>query len=407
MPHRKALAANTLALVFRQYPRTALLRAALCAVTDPELLHVLPSVLKHIPLPAVGCLRETCTTFRSLPCVLATPVLAHDYTIHSSAPQMLDSRHTIDFLLSLPNLQHIRIDAPKSLFGFQYLTQLSSIKLTRATALDYRPLQAISGLRHLELNSGADQPLYCLDELTFLTSLVMGGDGTVSANILQLTNLQELDLGADCSFQGSDWKSLPNLTSLKAASACLVAGLEDLPHLQRLHSRAGGWQADLDPEDALEDVEICVQQLPACTALSALTLHGTPRSGRDLQLFLNPLHHLPNLQTLELGRCCPRATLQLSALTALTFFTSNAKTVPIMGQCSSLLQVHIFVAAVSCVLSSAHVPNLGPLQRLHIKYTLGFEGRLLLNSDLLNDLGQVSQGLCVQRFDSAWPHDDA
>ena len=116
---------------------------------------MLPEVVKHLPLHAVGNLRSTCRALRVLPCILAVPTSVLSRA--NALSKLLDTRESISFLQSLPRLCSIHLVAPKSLFGLHrlpHLTQVSINSSSRSPSLDFRPLQELDRLRRLELKLG-------------------------------------------------------------------------------------------------------------------------------------------------------------------------------------------------------------------------------------------------------------
>lgn len=367
---------------------------------------MLPIVTEYLSMHDIGYLRRTCSSFRFAPCVLAAPTWVYDPSERHEAGQLLDCDHRLRFLPRLPNLRHVHLESPKSLYGLQHITQVSVITLTFAGGLDYRPLRGLRCLQRLELEEGAGRPLSCLDELQSLSSLLIGGKGAVTAGLWQLSDLQDLELGADCSVEEETYgHSLPGLTRLKAAISVMKPN--DLPLLQQLHMFVHRQQV----QGAF--VEARLGRLPVCKRLSSLTIQYTPSPNIDgnVPLRLAALQALPALQRLELWHCCLCQPLQLSALTAFTFVTQErgeqTRAAPVMRLCPLLRQLHVFIAEHSLLVSRSSLPDFSPIQPMHIKYTLWSGGDLVFDRDLLAADCSLPESLHLQLCQQKWPDDSS
>ena len=140
------------------------------AVTDPEWIDVLPAVVKHLPLHAVGNLRRTCRALRVLPCILAVPtsVLSRENVMVKLLDTRASCRVCHDSAVSTWKRPSFSLRCTASAHTGQH-------QLFRQKPLFFRPLQDLGRLRRLELKLGGHEALSCLGKLTQLTSLLVCG----------------------------------------------------------------------------------------------------------------------------------------------------------------------------------------------------------------------------------------
>lgn len=367
-------------------------------MTDPEWLDIVPIIIQHLPIEALNRLRQSCRAFRNLACILAAPTVAHSRSA-SLQNQLLESQESLRFLSALPSLQEVHLRSPRSLFGLHQLPQLTDIRIEGAgKGLDFRPLQEVSQLRHLEVQLAArlseNEGLCCIGSLTQVTSLLLSGESCLeNDHVWEMTSLAAMEVVGSSFSNDLDWYKLSNLTSLKATEMVLYNGLEGLRLLQRLHILCN---TDADyTENELE-------ALQSTTSLTSLTLEFPQIAKEDEAISFRALRHLPRLQELSLRHCCPAGPLLLPALTALTLITFNKTTMPKLRLCDSLKFIHIFLKRIECLVSADDLPPFSLAEPLTIRHTVRLSGRLMLNIDLRQD-GHAPDGLVMEALHEPWP----
>ena len=375
---------------------------ATCAVLDPEFLDVLPAVVQHLPLRAVGHLRETCRTLRNQPCVLAVPEKAASKPSHKEA--LLQNPGSINFLLTLPSLRVVHVSKPQSLFGLHLLPQLSALRLVDISTLDMRPLSTLKMLRHLALSGDPAAQVSCLGELTQLTSLSCCGGCMQPGVPFNLTGLQRLDMTGIEYIEDTvwSWAGLTRLTELRAADKILGPGKGvQEPPLQVLHVQL--------TDDSCYAVD-CIEELRGITRINTLTLDGRDTgyhtATKIADMDMGGLADLARLQQLCLKNLMPSAwELSLAALTSLTFMVQHEIRTPVLRSCNQLQVIHVFIESRACNISRGYLPPFSLTQPLEIRYTTRSFGRLVLDANLVQG-AQLCPGLHVEYKPGQWPSDD-
>ena len=356
------------------------------------MMDVLPCILGHLPLQAVGHLRQTCRLLRRYPCILAAAGHARDgHQTRPRAKGFLDAPGGIAFLLSLPRITSVSMrGTTRSLFGLHRLQSLQNISVSCADGLDLRPLTELPALRSLEARFSSANVGYHLEELTQLTSLSFSG--LCPDAISQLTNLQKLSLRNtyDADFQ---LERLCQLTELSGPITVCDQRLAALP-LSRLHLRA----------DHVDSIETRLIHLSRISSLTALTLQSSA-SQREEDADLSDLDALPGLQALRLKFCFPDGALSLPALTSLSIHSAHrACRLPDAQDCTSLQNLHFFSVCRTFVISAAHLPPFSPARPLHIRHASTQSGCVALHSDLIQQ-HRLREGLCVEEWTGTWDNE--
>ena len=273
------------------------------------MLDILPAIVKHLPIGALGCLRRTSRLFRRLPCILAIPSSASD--VHEKwGGTDFEEPHILSFLQALPNLKDLEVKRAYSLVGLGHLQPLERLTIYAHGHMDLRPLRRLKSLRHLHWQCRAQVESACLHELTQLTSLVYNTAREVDvSDICSLSNLQALGLMTLVE-SAVDLAALTALTSLSMFEQDLNMELTERDFLRCLYIRIHTVEGFLDAH---------MDTLLQLTAIAALTLDFSEASQQEVDL--NDLQHLPNLQELCVRNCDSISQLRLYALTAFTFWS--------------------------------------------------------------------------------------
>ena len=201
-----------------------------------------------------------------------------------------------------------------SLEGFQYLTNLKALNLTRCRRIkNFAPLANLTQLTYLDLTECSQiEDLTFLANLTQLTQLSLAGcwqikDLTPLASLTQLTYLDLTDCSNICDLtpltnltqltyldlthceQIKDLTSLANLTQLTDLSLAACWKIEDLTPLASLTQLvlldlARCWQiSDLDPLSSL--TELTLLNLSYCDRVTELSLLSKLNNLKRLDLY--------------------------------------------------------------------------------------------------------------------------
>ena len=320
-------------------------------------------MLEHLPYEDVAALRLTARAFRNHPAVLRLCGSA------GNPPEL--ARHHIQaglsFLERLPELDHLTLDAVKSLHGFQSLTQITELTVQGCpSVLDFEPLAQLPNLTCMCLHECLHGcPAERVGNLSVLTQLTMlrVSQGSLHPEVSALTALQSLQIYAiedhsvPAGFNAGVYSSLTGLTSLMdhGLSHQSWAGL---PLLRYLH---------------------VIGQPPPLTSIAALTglrglvLNLGEAEGSSLTS-LAPLSSLTCLQRLGLiERALPIPALP-SLIRLSLDYTWAGGTFPDMDPSPSLR-----VLEVLCY-GELHLPDLTALfPRLRVLLYDDREGRLTMN----------------------------
>ena len=356
------------------------------AVLDHEILDVLPLILGHLPLQAVGHLRQTCRLLRTSPCILAVATHAGDCHLHPCS-ELLDHCGGLKFILSLPHLSSMRIRETNSLFGLHCLQQLQRLTLRSPDGLDFRPLTELPALRSLDVHFSSPGSGHFLEELTQLTALSFRGYSP--GKVAHLTNLRKLAMHEifDDAFP---LQHLSRLTELTGPVELLDARLGQLP-LLRLHITS----------DHAVWLENKLGNLSHARSLTALTLQSSPTQGsRDIDL--SELNALPHLQALRLLFCFPDGALSFPAMTSLSIQSGdNACRLPDVRHCQSLQLYTIFMTSGNFVVSADQLPPFSRAQPLIIRHASRSSGCLVLHNNLIQQ-HRLREGLSLEEWKGEW-----
>lgn len=365
------------------------------------MLDLLPAIVKHPPIAALGCLRRTSRLFRRLPCILAIPSSASD--VHEKwGGTDFEEPHILSFLQALPNLKDLEVKRAYSLVGLGHLQPLERLTIYAHGHMDLRPLRRLKSLRHLHWQCRAPCESACLHELTQLTSLVYNTTCKVDeADICSLSNLQALGLMTlvESAF---DLPALTALSSLSMFEQDLNMEMAELELLRCLYIRIQTVEGFLNTH---------MDTLLQLTAIAALTLDFSEASQQEVNL--NDLQHLPNLQELCVRNCDSISQLRLYALTAFTFWSNSGgrPSLPRLDLCFRLQVICVFLGSgTHCLVSLSSLPGLSVDRPLYVRYATAqqTQGSIILYPDLL-DGSRLRDGLRLTRLADYqpryhWPH---